>query len=79
MINDESLRLKTYFYKVDSCVMNSYDSFRQKLIFDTNDRKKNWNLNWKWQMLISQKMKKKMIKNSNESWRKAKNRWNLLN
>ena len=38
--NDENLRFKTCFYEIDSCVMNSYNSFRQKLIFDTNDRKK---------------------------------------
>ena len=40
MTNDESLRFKICFYEIDSCVMNSCDSFRQKLIFDTNDRKK---------------------------------------
>ena len=40
MINDENLRFKTCFYEIDNCVMNSCDSFRQKLIFDTNDRKK---------------------------------------
>ena len=38
--NDESLRFNTCFYEIDNCVMNSCDSFRQKLIFDANDRKK---------------------------------------
>ena len=40
MTNDESLRFKTCFYEIDNCVMNSCNSFRQKLIFDANDRKK---------------------------------------
>ena len=56
----DSLRFNTCFYEIGSCVVNSCDSFRQKLILDANDRKKrSWSVNWKWQMLTSQKMKKK--------------------
>ena len=40
MTNNESLRFNICFYEINNCVMNSYNSFRQKLIFDTNDRKK---------------------------------------
>ena len=41
MTNNKNLRFNICFYEVDNCVMNSYNSFRQKLIFDANDRKKN--------------------------------------
>ena len=40
MTNNKNLRFNICFYKIDNCVMNSCDSFRQKLIFDANDRKK---------------------------------------
>ena len=40
MTNDENLRFKICFYEIDRCVMNTCDSFRQKLIFDANNRKK---------------------------------------
>ena len=64
--NNKSLRFNICFYKIDNCVMNSYDSFRQKLIFDANNRKKKLKLELKITNVHFAKKKKKKIKNSNE-------------
>ena len=65
MTNNKNLRFNICFYEVDNCVMNSCNSFRQKLIFDVNNRKKKLKFELKITNAHFAKNKKK-IKNSNE-------------